>query len=489
MIVTDKFILTHMHKTGGQTLNQVIQNCIPDHQVIGYHYPLDMLPEKYVDLPVIGIVRNPWDWYVSWYAFNLLPNVTNMLFDVLSDGGHANFKDTVTNLINLGSNELQSQHYRHCLEIVFPESLEGNRGVGLRKSDIRNFTDDDTGYYSWLFNRMHGDIGNQNLIIGRQENLEESFLEIMEQLAVEERDCIRQEFSKVGRSNSSRHQHYSAYYDDELMQLLAEKERSLIDHFGYSFEDNHLSRGSIKFPIAETTSFHRDFQKPSGNSKNFLLLKEDYDVGSIIDALEQLPPSAWLKSARDQRYEAHRNTQALNLIYDSDFRHVDPTYHDLYEYFESELQPLIDLVSNFYQTDGFVVRLIFTMLKAHQRIPLHKDKLYTLINCHRIHVPIRTNDQVTFLVGGEEKRMQVGEIWEINNATYHRVVNHSDEERVHLILDWVPNITIPAGDLATSSSSISKQRNPGNIFKNTPRNALCPCGSGRRYKHCHGAIN
>src|SRR5262249_54998578 len=22
----------------------------------------------------------------------------------------------------------------------------------------------------------------------------------------------------------------------------------------------------------------------------------------------------------------------------------------------------------------------------------------------------------------------------------------------------------------------------------TPRNALCPCGSGKKYKHCHGAL-
>jgi preprotein translocase subunit SecA len=22
----------------------------------------------------------------------------------------------------------------------------------------------------------------------------------------------------------------------------------------------------------------------------------------------------------------------------------------------------------------------------------------------------------------------------------------------------------------------------------TPRNALCPCGSGKKYKHCHGRV-
>jgi len=25
-------------------------------------------------------------------------------------------------------------------------------------------------------------------------------------------------------------------------------------------------------------------------------------------------------------------------------------------------------------------------------------------------------------------------------------------------------------------------------WSRTPRNALCPCGSGKKYKHCHGQL-
>ena len=25
-------------------------------------------------------------------------------------------------------------------------------------------------------------------------------------------------------------------------------------------------------------------------------------------------------------------------------------------------------------------------------------------------------------------------------------------------------------------------------WRNTPRNALCPCGSGKKFKHCHGKM-
>ena len=122
MIVTDRFVFIHMHKTGGQTLNQVIKRCCPTHRAIGYHFPIFELPTEFVSWPVVGIVRNPWDWYVSWYAFNCRPNIRNPLFDVVSDGGTADFATTVSNLINLGSSQDSSRQHRETLFRILPEN-------------------------------------------------------------------------------------------------------------------------------------------------------------------------------------------------------------------------------------------------------------------------------------------------------------------------------------------------------------------------------
>ena len=56
---------------------------------------------------------------------------------------------------------------------------------------------------------------------------------------------------------------------------------------------------------------------------------------------------------------------------------------------------------------------------------------------HRHHIPVITNTGVIFTVGGEEKHMKQGEIWEINNQLPHAVVNHGNKDRVHLIADWI----------------------------------------------------
>ena len=47
MIITDKFVFIHLHKTGGQTLNDAIVDSIADHKVVGYHYPRSMIPQEY----------------------------------------------------------------------------------------------------------------------------------------------------------------------------------------------------------------------------------------------------------------------------------------------------------------------------------------------------------------------------------------------------------------------------------------------------------
>jgi preprotein translocase subunit SecA len=42
--------------------------------------------------------------------------------------------------------------------------------------------------------------------------------------------------------------------------------------------------------------------------------------------------------------------------------------------------------------------------------------------------------------------------------------------------------TVPMGNGASGGGS-----GPG-VDPRTPRNAPCPCGSGKKYKHCHGTV-
>ena len=46
----------------------------------------------------------------------------------------------------------------------------------------------------------------------------------------------------------------------------------------------------------------------------------------------------------------------------------------------------------------------------------------------------------------------------------------------------------PAGDTVTSRQAAAIDPNDPSTWGRVSRNALCPCGSGKKYKHCHGAV-
>lgn len=88
--------------------------------------------------------------------------------------------------------------------------------------------------------------------------------------------------------------------------------------------------------------------------------------------------------------------------------------------------------------NGRVGRAIFTKLIPRGVIPEHRDGGYYLLNSHRCHVPIITNDNIKFQLQNSLISMKAGECYEINNFDTHAVFNNSDEERIHMIIDIIP---------------------------------------------------
>lgn len=88
--------------------------------------------------------------------------------------------------------------------------------------------------------------------------------------------------------------------------------------------------------------------------------------------------------------------------------------------------------------NGKVIRSEIVNLKAYGRIRSHKDRGDNLYLGRRVHVPIKTNHHCVFEVGNESLVMQEGCAYEINNSRYHKVSNYYSENRIHLIIDVMP---------------------------------------------------
>lgn len=84
------------------------------------------------------------------------------------------------------------------------------------------------------------------------------------------------------------------------------------------------------------------------------------------------------------------------------------------------------------------VRLL--KLAARSSIREHSDyKLGFEDGEMRVHVPVVTNLDVAFFLAGDQVIMREGEAWYLNLNLRHRVENHSDTDRIHLVIDCVVN--------------------------------------------------
>ncbi|HLJ74797.1 MAG TPA: aspartyl/asparaginyl beta-hydroxylase domain-containing protein [Thermoanaerobaculia bacterium] len=75
----------------------------------------------------------------------------------------------------------------------------------------------------------------------------------------------------------------------------------------------------------------------------------------------------------------------------------------------------------------------------------------------RVHIPIRTNPGVEFVLGGESLPLLPGECWYLNVDLPHRAANRGTADRVHLVLDLVVNTWVEEILRSEGVTRISKE--------------------------------
>jgi hypothetical protein len=174
------------------------------------------------------------------------------------------------------------------------------------------------------------------------------------------------------------------------------------------------------------------------------------EIAALKQRVLELPEQQWRREAfRQQRYEVHRDTQTVPLVFDPDFRHTHPTRLPVLQEFEPLIRPALKMAADHFDDSpkgrelfeehgmGYFVRASLVRLQSGGAITEHTDNNFSLVHSHRVHLPIITNAEVGFTVGDEVINMKEGELWEINNRRLHSVKNAGAEVRVHLILDYV----------------------------------------------------
>lgn len=176
-------------------------------------------------------------------------------------------------------------------------------------------------------------------------------------------------------------------------------------------------------------------------SEEFKFIKFDsYNVSDIADIVS-LFDLEWLEDTSRQdgtihhwrTFSYHLTWYPLQWVpgqeYVPSFLCKDDTLWEL-------VSPILkDLES---KNKGRVARATLVNLPSMQLVTPHYDKaLYTHV-IKRFHIPIITNNDTLFSVDDQHVNMKLGECWRVNNKLLHGVYNFGSTNRVHLMVDIIP---------------------------------------------------
>lgn len=274
MFVSPKLVYTELHKTGGSHIGQWLNKVLVGEQ-IGKH---NRIPSNLWDRVIIGSVRNPWDWYVSLWAYGcgkkgtvysrttrrfdasyynrqlhaemgfkrtrLTFSIQQFLHDVVKpvrswQACYHNFRDAAA--------------FRRWLNLLFVHERRFDVGEGYGFSTVS----ESFGLMTYRFLKLYSRLGNQlykdpalatlqgikevwerkqlTSYVIRNESLEDGLL-----AALDYADCFITDEHRYAilaardqRTNASKRLPVEYYYDQESLALVHNKERFIVENFSY----------------------------------------------------------------------------------------------------------------------------------------------------------------------------------------------------------------------------------------------------------------
>lgn len=169
----------------------------------------------------------------------------------------------------------------------------------------------------------------------------------------------------------------------------------------------------------------------------------DFDIEDILNYSKSLSKE-WLidTSRQNNMYPNRRNPHLYTQTY------IIQDYPLNWKFGSKNLSVLLDryafdnvktIVEHLEKKyNGNSARILLIKLEAKKDVSEHTDGGDYLSSVRRFHIPLITNDEVFYIVNNEKISMKKGECWEINNLKPHYVLNNSDSDRIHLLIDIMP---------------------------------------------------
>ena len=213
----------------------------------------------------------------------------------------------------------------------------------------------------------------------------------------------------------------------------------------------HVSTRKIKINTRSVRKNRRDTRDNEKDNlslipENFIFVKKYNNINSLKEKVLKYTKEDWHKyDYRQKNYMVHMNTKTIPLIWNEmdkyNQRNLEKDNRKFWpeaDNYKTELDSISQIFTEKYG-EGFITSALLINLPSRSIIAPHvdnQDAYFDLVK--RTHLAIVSDDEVRFIVGGEDKNIKEGEIFEINNnQKLHEVKNNSEIDRIHLLTDWL----------------------------------------------------
>ena len=164
------------------------------------------------------------------------------------------------------------------------------------------------------------------------------------------------------------------------------------------------------------------------------------DVEALRAAVLAIPESVWdaQNEAKPNKFEALDRTRHIVFRFVSNYDDWRSSYDlPIWAEWRRLLEPVItQAVKPYGYARGEFPRVMLARMAPGGIIHPHRDANPAARWPHKIHVPLLTNDKVTFVIDKVGYHFPVGDAIEVNNMGVHAVRNAGACDRIHLIFEY-----------------------------------------------------
>lgn len=218
MFVNDKFVYIHLPKTGGSFISTFLKEHVGgEYQQTSHNKHVKARSINKKNRFEFGSIRNPWDWYVSFYEFNLTRTpYTELMKPTFAEFLKYSFEKTQGNLLRL---QFETMHKINIGLLTYHYILFFCDEVRV----LDNFVDG----FPLLIDRV---IKFESLL----EELPAMFMQYLYPLSTQQKEKLG-EMLTAKINPSQRLEKYQDYYTSQTKEWVAEKERFIINAYNYKF--------------------------------------------------------------------------------------------------------------------------------------------------------------------------------------------------------------------------------------------------------------